>query len=130
MHRLRQLGTVTISALGLAWLTRAILDWVLGVEGTALQVAVIAALVIGAAVGVAEARGLEPFDREEQRERSLGWITTIGAIAALLCLALPLPWSPIAALAAIGLTILALRVLPDRVTSASRAASRSAGRPR
>jgi len=83
-----------------------------GVDGTWLWVLTVVAGLIGAAAGVAWARSVEPYPPAERRDAILGWGALIGGVAALACLALPMPWGVIAAVAVAALTVAALRSVP------------------
>ena len=128
MHRLRQATTVVLTGLCAGWVARAILDWILGVEGTVLQVGVIVAIVFGAAAGLIEARDLERYEAGERRDAIVGWTFVIGLGGTLAALTAPMPWGALAAAAIAAATLLLIR--RASATSASRAASRSAARPR
>jgi hypothetical protein len=94
------------------WTARIVVDWLLGVDGTWLWVATVALGLAGAAVGIGVARDLKPYPPAEQRDAILGWGGLIGAVAALACLAIPMPWGAIGAVTVAALTVAALRSVP------------------
>jgi NhaP-type Na+/H+ or K+/H+ antiporter len=108
MLALRKVWTVLVGAWAGAVLARISLDWLLGLDGRWVDVAILLAAVLGGALSVREARQVEPMDRAERRDTILGWGGVIGAVAAAACLFLPLPWGPLAALTVVALTASAL----------------------
>jgi hypothetical protein len=112
MLAVRKLWTILVAAWAGAFLARAVLDWVLGQEGTWVAVAIVAAAVLGGLAGVSEAKGVEPLDPAERRDTILGWGALIGGVAAVACLFLPLPWGVLAAAGVVMLTVVLLRRVP------------------
>jgi hypothetical protein len=109
---LRKIGTVLLSAWCLAWIGRAIFDWILGLEGAAVTVPVIIAALLGAAIGASEARDLEPWAPSKRRDAIIGWGTVIAVVAVIACLAIPMPWGAIAAVTVAVAAIVVLRRVP------------------
>ena len=109
---LRKLWTVFVGMWVGAWFARALFDWVLGIEGTWLVVAMVIAAAVGAAGGYEEAKDLEPLTLWDRRDAFLGWTAVIGLIAVVACFLLPMPGGAIAAGAAAAITLLVLRRTP------------------
>ena len=109
MLQLRRLWAVLVGAWVAAWGARILLDWILGLEGTWVLIAIIAAAVLGGVAAIGEAKKIEPMPEPERRDAILGWTALIGFVAAASCLLLPMPWGLIAAVAVVVLTIVTLR---------------------
>jgi hypothetical protein len=112
MLALRKLWTVIVGAWVAAFLAGGLLDWILGLQGTWVAVAVLLAGVLGGFLSIGEARRVEPMDPAERRDTILGWGTIVGVVAALACLYLPMPWAIVAALGVLAVTLIALRQVP------------------
>jgi hypothetical protein len=108
--RARQVATVLLAATGMAFIGRAIFDWLLDLEGWALRGPVLALWFLGIALGLSAARELEPWDAYGDRDAILGWGTLVGFCVGAICLvALPMPWGAIAAGAVVVATVAVLR---------------------
>ena len=105
----RRVWEVLVGAWIGAWLTRALLDWVLGQEGTWVEVSIAAAGLVGAVLAIPTARGVEPWPERTQRDALLGWGTVAVIVLVLPCFALPAPFGVIAAGVVVVLGMLALR---------------------
>lgn len=103
------MAAVLAGALAAATIVRAVLDWILGLEGPGVGVAVIVAAVLGGVASLGDARALRPLSDAERRDALLCWGALTGGVAALACLLLPLPWGPLAAATVVGVTVLGLR---------------------
>lgn len=99
-----------IGAVSGAVLGRIVFDFVVGLDGWAVAGPQLALTMIGAGVAVGDAKRLEPLPPHEQRDTILGWGALIGAVAALACLLLPMPWGAVAAVAVSAATVATLRV--------------------
>jgi hypothetical protein len=108
----RRLWTVLVGAWSAAILARALLDWVLGLEGAGVAAGILAATALGGAASLGTARQLQPMDPSERRDTILGWGAVTGAVGSIACLFLPLPWSVLGAVAVLALTVLLLRAVP------------------
>jgi hypothetical protein len=111
MLALRKLWTVLVGAWVAAILARAVLDWILGLEGAGVFVVVLAATALGGLMSLRAARQVQPMDPEERRDSILGWGALVGGVGSVACLFLPFPWNVLAAIAVLALTVgLLLRV--------------------
>jgi hypothetical protein len=108
----RRIWTVFVGMWVGAWFARALFDWVLGIDGTWLLVAMVVAAAIGARAGWEEAKGLEPLTLWERRDAFLGWGALIGVAAVIACFFLPMPGGGIAAGAVAATTLVVLRRAP------------------
>jgi hypothetical protein len=109
MTGVRRVWAVLAPAWGCGLIAGIALDWVLGVDGPWLGVGVVAGTLAGGVLGVREARRIKPMAADERRDAILGWGAVVGAVAAVACLLLPLPWGALAAAAVVAATVLALR---------------------
>jgi membrane-associated phospholipid phosphatase len=119
MESMRKVWTVLASAWVAAWLVHALLDWVLGFNGSWEAVAVLAAAALGAIAGLGDARQLRPMGAQERRDALLGWVAVIGALCAVACLALTMPWGLVCAAVVVAVTVFALgrvRSAPPHMT--------------
>lgn len=98
-----------VGAWGGAFLAGAVLNWLLGLEGDGVRVAVLVAALLGGAASISDARRLQPMPPSERRDAILGWGALIGAVATGACLFLPLPWGVVAAAVVCGVTVGGLR---------------------
>jgi len=73
MLAMRRLWTVLAGASFGAILARTILDWLLGLEGTWVDVAIPVAAALGGYLSIGEARRIKPMDPSERRDTILGW---------------------------------------------------------
>lgn len=71
--------------------------------------ALIGAAALGGLVGVSAAQELEPYRPKEKRDVALGWGALVGAVGAVACLLIPLPWGAVAAAAVAAATLVTLR---------------------
>ena len=104
----RKVLAVLIGAWAFAGLAKIVFDLLLGIDDTALLVIILAAALLGAVGGMAEASGLEPMEPGERRDTILGWGAFVGIIATVVCLLLPMPWGALAATAVGTATIATL----------------------
>ncbi len=78
-----------VGAWAAAWVTRALLDWVLGFDGSGVLVAVGVAAVLGGALSIGDARRLTPWPANDRRDAVLGWgfVAAIALLGTALALA-------------------------------------------
>lgn len=112
MLALQKLWTVLAGACGGALLARVTLDWLLGLDGDRLAVAIVAAAVLGAFLSIGDARQITPMDPSGRRDAILGWGGLIGGVASVACLFAPMPWGAFAAAAMLAATVIVLRRVP------------------
>ena len=112
MLAMRRLWTVLVGASLGAFLARAILDWLLGLEGTWVAAAILVAAAFGGYLSIGEARNVKPMDPSERRDTILGWGALSGGVAAVAWLLAPMPWGAFAAVAVLAATVLALAKCP------------------
>jgi hypothetical protein len=110
--RVRKVALIVNTALGFAVITRLLLDWILGLEGPLVALAVASMAALGAIAALGDARTLKPMDARERRDAYVGWTVVIGAALTAVSFALPGPWAFVAAGVVIVLTALALRFGP------------------
>jgi hypothetical protein len=122
MLALRKLWTVLVGAWAAAILARAVLDWILGMEGAGVFAVVLAAAALGGLASLGAAREVRPMDPGERRDTILGWGALVGGVASVACLFLPLPWGVLAAVAVLALTVGLLLQVPKAHETADRAA--------
>jgi hypothetical protein len=109
---LRRIWTVLVGVWFGAFLARALLHWVLGLEGTWVRVAVLAAGLVSGILSIGEARGLSPMPPGERGATIIGWGAVVGALGAVACLALPFPWGLLAVVVVVVVTVVALSRVP------------------
>lgn len=112
MLALRKIWTVLVGAWVGAFLARAVLDWVLGLDGPWVGIGVIVAALIGGALSITEAREVQPMPAGERRDTILGWGALVGGVAAVACLFIPMPWGAVAAAAVVVVTVVSLHRVP------------------
>jgi hypothetical protein len=105
MLALRRLWTVLVGAWVAAILARAVLDWILGLEGAGVLAVVLAAAALGGRASIGAAREVQPMKPKERRDAILGWGALVGGVGSVACLFLPLPWSVLAAVLVLALTV-------------------------
>jgi hypothetical protein len=88
-----------------AFVMRAALNWILGLEGIGVAAAVLAAAALGAWASIGEARELGRMGLEERRDSHMGWIALVGGTGSVACLFLPLPWGVAGAVVVLVVTI-------------------------
>ena len=103
MEQLGKPGTIVAYTWGSAFVVRAVAGWVIGATGALLVVATVVAALLGALVGMAEARALAGRDDPTQLAGGLA-----GAALAVACLFVLMPWGLLAALAVAAATVLGL----------------------
>ncbi len=81
MLTLRRIAAVLVGAWVGAGLVRALLDWVLGLEGPGVVAAVLAGAVLGGVGAIGEARRLEPWPPDERRDAIIGWSVVLVLVA-------------------------------------------------
>src|SRR4051812_14831308 len=101
----RRVFTVLVGAWIASWIMRALLDWILGLEGTGVDLAVVAAALAGAVLSLPAARELEPWSAAASRDALLGFGTIVAIVLVLPCFALPMPWGLIAAAVVAALSV-------------------------
>lgn len=116
MLALRKLWTILLGAWVAEFIAVAVLDWMLGLEGTWVLVVILIAAAVGGFAGIREARQVQPMAPDERRDTILGWGTVIVGVGAVACLVLPFPWSAFAAAAVLAVGVVMLRrvVTPSR----------------
>jgi hypothetical protein len=119
MLALRKLWTVLAGAWAAAIVARAVLDWILGLQGAGVSAGILAAAALGGLMSLGPARQVQPMDAGERRDSILGWGALVGVVASVACLFLPLPWSLLAAVAVLVLTVLLLGRAPRGAASLS-----------
>jgi hypothetical protein len=112
MLALRRLWTVIVGAWVAAILARAVLGWILGLEGAGVFAVVLAATAVGGLMSLGAARQVQPMDPDERRDSILGWGVLVGGVGSVACLFLPLPWNLLAAVAVLALTVGLLLQVP------------------
>jgi hypothetical protein len=105
----RRVFTILFGAWIASWTMRALLDWILGFEGTWVDLAIVAAALAGGALSIPAARELEPWSASAERDALLGWGTIVAIVLVLPCFALPMPWGIVAAGVVAAAAVVALR---------------------